>query len=165
MTRAQAVGAEVVVTRATELTAVLGERLGAASARGVGIGQDVLQRAPVLRDLAHAGDDWPPIAITQGAFGIAATGSVVLAERHHADRELSLLCRRHIVLLPPSIVPALRDTAPYLQTWAASRVRPYVSFVTGPSRTSDIERVLTIGVHGPAELVIVVVEDWEPDDA
>jgi len=34
----------------------------------------------------------------------------------------------------------------------------YISFITGPSRTADIERVLTIGAHGPERLVIVVVD-------
>ena len=37
----------------------------------------------------------------------------------------------------------------------------YISFITGPSRTADIERVLTIGVHGPERLIIVVVDEFE----
>jgi L-lactate dehydrogenase complex protein LldG len=45
------------------------------------------------------------------------------------------------------------------------RLRPdqlnYISFITGPSRTADIERVLTIGVHGPGRLIIVVVDEFE----
>jgi L-lactate dehydrogenase complex protein LldG len=36
---------------------------------------------------------------------------------------------------------------------------PYISFVTGASRTSDIERTLTIGVHGPSQLHVIVVEE------
>jgi L-lactate dehydrogenase complex protein LldG len=37
----------------------------------------------------------------------------------------------------------------------------YISFITGPSRTADIERVLTIGVHGPGRLIIVVVDEFQ----
>jgi len=46
-----------------------------------------------------------------------------------------------------------------------SRLTPaqtnYISFITGPSRTADIERVLTIGVHGPERLIIVVVDAFQ----
>jgi L-lactate dehydrogenase complex protein LldG len=41
------------------------------------------------------------------------------------------------------------------------RKSAYLSFITGPSRTADIERVLTIGVHGPERLVIVLVDNLE----
>ena len=46
-----------------------------------------------------------------------------------------------------------------------AKIRPeqtnYISFITGPSRTADIERVLTIGVHGPEKLIIVFVDELE----
>jgi L-lactate dehydrogenase complex protein LldG len=41
------------------------------------------------------------------------------------------------------------------------RTSTYLAFITGPSRTADIERVLTIGVHGPGRLIIVFVDDPE----
>ena len=46
------------------------------------------------------------------------------------------------------------------------RVNPkkaaYLALITGPSRTADIERVLTIGVHGPERLIILVIDDLPP---
>lgn len=165
MTAAQAVGAGVMVARSSDLVAALGRNLGPLATRGVGASSGLLADLPDLNGLLRTGEDWPAVAITRGEFGIADTGSVVVADRHHADRLLALLCRRHIVLLPPVIVPALADAVPRLRRWIETRERPSVSFVAGPSRTSDIERVLTIGVHGPAELVVVLVDDWEGTDA
>lgn len=165
MSAAQAIGAEVLVARSSDLVALLGKNLGPLATRGVGAGSGLLADLPGLDGMLRTGEDWPAVAITRGEFGIAATGSVVVADRHHTDRLLALLCRRHIVLLPPVILPSLAAAVPRLRQWIEARERSYVSFVTGPSRTSDIERVLTIGVHGPAELVVVLVEDWEGIDA
>jgi len=41
----------------------------------------------------------------------------------------------------------------------------YISLITGPSRTADIERVLTIGVHGPERLIVVFVDEFERETA
>jgi L-lactate dehydrogenase complex protein LldG len=165
MARAQSIGAEVLTTRSRDLIDVLYRNLGPLAVRGIGVGSGLRESLPGIDAMIQSGDEWPAIAITRGAFGIAATGSVVLADRSHDDRLLALLCRRHIVLVAPVIVATLADAVPRLREWIATGERPYVSFVTGPSRTSDIERVLTIGVHGPAELVVVLVEDWEDTDA
>ena len=58
---------------------------------------------------------------------------------------------------------------PDLAAAVLHRIRPgqtgYLSFITGPSRTADIERVLTIGVHGPERLIIVFVDEFEGGNA
>ena len=91
------------------------------------------------------------------ALGVAETGSMVT----HGDREqrqLPMLCDVQVIL-----VRAV-DMVPDLDT-AATRIAamdpppPHLSFITGASRTSDIERTLTIGVHGPSRVHVVVVTE------
>jgi L-lactate dehydrogenase complex protein LldG len=74
--------------------------------------------------------------------------------------------KRLVSTLPPIHVAVL-GTERILEDLGAvlQRLRPdqlnYISFITGPSRTADIERVLTIGVHGPARLIIVAVDEFD----
>jgi L-lactate dehydrogenase complex protein LldG len=90
--------------------------------------------------------------------GVAETGSVVLADDALAPRLLGMLADLCIVLLPASaILPGLDEAGSLLAELDQAGHR-YVSLVTGPSRTADIERVLTIGVQGPKALYIIVTE-------
>lgn len=90
--------------------------------------------------------------------GIAATGSLLLDLPDPVDRGATALAPVHAVLLrADSIVPDLAALAPRMKELLGSG-RGYLSLTTGPSRTADIERVLTIGVHGPKELHIILLE-------
>jgi L-lactate dehydrogenase complex protein LldG len=103
-----------------------------------------------------------PAGLTCADLAIAETGSVLLAENALAARVVSMLTLTHFVVLPADkIVPMLDDAAGVLQqlTRVGSDQRHYISFVTGPSRTADIERTLTIGVQGPKALCVIVVND------
>jgi L-lactate dehydrogenase complex protein LldG len=90
--------------------------------------------------------------------GIAATGTL-LTDATAVDRRLvSTLPPIHVAILPTAaIVP---DIAAAFATVDPGR-SAYLSMITGPSRTADIERVLTIGVHGPARLVILCIDGTE----
>jgi L-lactate dehydrogenase complex protein LldG len=102
-----------------------------------------------------------PLGLSDADLAIAETGSVLLAENALAARIVSMLTLTHIVLVPERrIVPMLDDAGARLRelTQAGPDQRHYLSFVTGPSRTSDIERVLTIGVQGPKSLCVIVVK-------
>jgi L-lactate dehydrogenase complex protein LldG len=91
--------------------------------------------------------------------GIAETGSILLAEQGLAARLVSMLTDVCVALLPVSaLVPSL-DEAGDLLAHLESEGHRYLSFVTGPSRTGDIEMVLTVGVHGPKALYILILED------
>ena len=63
-----------------------------------------------------------------------------------------------IVLRAADIVPNLADTAAFLRERQSDGRISYTSFITGPSRTADIERVSAIGVHGPLDLHIILLE-------
>ncbi|HJT58621.1 MAG TPA: lactate utilization protein [Ktedonobacteraceae bacterium] len=103
-----------------------------------------------------------PAGLSGAELAIAETGSVLLAENALEARVVSMLTLTHFVLVrQDSLVPMLDDAAPVLQQLArtGSDQRHYMSFITGPSRTADIERTLTIGVQGPKALCVIIVAD------
>lgn len=100
-----------------------------------------------------------PLGITLARLAIAETGSVLLHEPEIADRSVSLMTETLIVFCPErSLVPSLDDAAGALREIATSGPS-YSTFVTGPSRTADIERQLTIGVQGPSAMHVIFVPE------
>lgn len=96
--------------------------------------------------------------VVLGQVGVAETGSVVIVEPTD-DRACCLLAEHLVVVLPQErLIPTLPEALAAAHSLAAA-VRAPVLLLSGPSRTGDIERVLTIGVHGPAALTILVVCD------
>lgn len=107
---------------------------------------------------AHA--DTADIGISGVEFGIAETGSVFQDGYAIATRLVTILPPLHVVFLPSAhIVPGITEAFDII---ARSFDRGYLGFITGPSRTADIERVLTIGVHGPGRFAIIAVDE-EPE--
>lgn len=95
------------------------------------------------------------VGVSQFDCAIAETGTLAVAADAVADRLASTLPAVHVALADPArMVPDLRSL---LAVLGPSKTR-YLSLVTGPSRTADIERVLTIGVHGPKRLLIAFVD-------
>ncbi len=96
------------------------------------------------------------VGISQLDWAMASTGSLV---------QDAAPVERRLVSTLPNIHIALIETGRILPDMPAvfAKIRPenanYISFITGPSRTADIERVLTIGVHGPEKLIIVFVDE------
>jgi L-lactate dehydrogenase complex protein LldG len=94
--------------------------------------------------------------IAAGLFAVAETGSVAVA-LPRAERGSALLAERLWLLVPASELVASLDEALARIERLVRGGRPYVTLMTGPSRTADIERALTVGVHGPRELHVVLV--------
>lgn len=97
-------------------------------------------------------------------FAIADTGTLVLESTNEDIRLATTLPTRHFALLDPVKILAdgLAAVDP-LRQMHQREPRNYVAYITGPSRTADIERVLTIGVHGPKELHILLVPGLSSD--
>ena len=107
---------------------------------------------------AKESQDYPSLdlGITKAHGAGAETGTLAFVFRGEEDHLLTSLPRVHLAVLEkenlrPHIAQA---TLPYLK---ADGPPPYISLVTGPSRTADIELTTVTGVHGPEKLYLMVV--------
>ncbi len=112
----------------------------------------------VARGRAEASDE---TSLTGAFAAVAETGTLMLLSGETAPTTLNFLPDTHIVMLKASEI-----LGPYEDAW--DRVRAAygpgklprtVNFITGPSRTADIEQTIQLGAHGPRRLHIVLVED------
>uniref|UniRef100_UPI0025C1F485 lactate utilization protein n=1 Tax=Desulfonatronospira sp. TaxID=1962951 RepID=UPI0025C1F485 len=92
-------------------------------------------------------------------LGLAETGTLVLECSSEDLRLSSMLCEINILVLPVSRMRTGTDEAEEELSAMMTKGSAYLSFITGASRTADIERVLALGVHGPLELHILLWED------
>jgi len=87
---------------------------------------------------------------------IAQTGSVLVTSRSAGGRALSVLPPHHVVLARrEQLVADLPAAFELLKKKYADNYPSMISFITGPSRTGDIERILVLGAHGPKKLTIL----------
>lgn len=94
------------------------------------------------------------VGVSTAQAGIAETGTLVLDSACERHRLVSLVPPVHIAIVNASaIVETLGDALALLQK---KEISPAITFITGPSRTADIELTLAIGVHGPQELYVIV---------
>ena len=98
------------------------------------------------------------VGVVRAAKGIAQTGTCIVVTDDESVRLDTMLPEVSVILLNRAdILPDLPSAAPFLRAEQTQGRASYVSFITGPSRTADIERVSAIGVHGPLELHIVLI--------
>jgi L-lactate dehydrogenase complex protein LldG len=95
------------------------------------------------------------LGITGAITGVALTGSLVVNSRRATGRLVSLLPKAHLALVPtPNIVPTPGDVLRNMAEWFPDGLPSNLVFITGPSRSADIELQITKGVHGPERLLI-----------
>lgn len=109
------------------------------------------------------------LGVTGVDYAIAETGSVVILPRRGVSRLTSLLPPVHVALVKPSQTLESLDDLYLLRRLAYLRdgadAGAYMNFITGPSRTADIEQTLVIGAHGPRETHMVILDWGDGDDS
>lgn len=115
-------------------------------------------KAPVCRDKLRLYAAEADIGVSEVDFAIAETGTLVCDATDINARLVSSLPPVHVALVRADRLVANLEEAISLYGHVGRGPFPgYLSLISGPSRTADIERILTIGVHGPAELHIIFV--------
>ncbi len=100
------------------------------------------------------------VGLTTARLGVAATGTCLAAGDVEDTRLAGMISEIHIMLLSTSAIYAdLPAIAGPLRQRLAEHPGSYTTLITGPSRTADIERVGAIGVHGPLQLHVILLED------
>lgn len=169
---AESVGAEVVnIKNADEACAYIAEKSDGpvllpsqASLERIGLDKALGKQAELLQSFDRYQAEQASAGVTGANFAIAETGTVVLESTDEQVRLASTLPEKHFVLLDPKkIVIDGQSAIPHVRRLHDKGPANYIAYITGPSRTADIERVLTIGVHGPKELHILVLENLSED--
>jgi L-lactate dehydrogenase complex protein LldG len=128
-------------------------------------GPAIAARRPAVERLGLRGIAWyagrqdlasANIGITQADYALANTGTLVVFSESGEGRALSLLPPVHVAVLERSRILASLDELLEREPDFPARSSAMV-LITGPSRTADIERTLTVGVHGPGELHVVLL--------
>jgi L-lactate dehydrogenase complex protein LldG len=101
--------------------------------------------------------------LTMADWGIAETATLVIDSKSEDVRISTMLSETHVVILPRSRIVADAGDLEGELTQMMKTAPGYLAFISGASRTADIERVLTIGVHGPQELHVLIVEEGGDD--
>ena len=98
------------------------------------------------------------MGLTGARLGISEHGTLMLAPEDDHGRLAALLPPHHVAILATSdLVGTLSEALARL----GEEIPPTITFVSGPSRTADIEQTLVIGIHGPARVDIILVDDRE----
>lgn len=100
------------------------------------------------------------LGVSPALVGVAASGTCMVDTDNEDARLAGMIAEVNVLLLPKNeIYPDLPAITEILRERMNSRPDTFTTLITGPSRTADIERVAAVGVHGPLELHIVLLEE------
>jgi len=146
--------ADLARDRTWKRVAIHGHPLVAAAVAALGCDTERVDAGPFDKDALEACD----AGVTACEVLVAQTGSVLVSSATCGGRALSVLPHVHVVVATADqVVPTLGDALHAVRERHAGRLPSMLSFITGPSRTGDIERILVLGAHGPKELLVLLV--------
>jgi L-lactate dehydrogenase complex protein LldG len=99
------------------------------------------------------------VSITGCEYLVARTGSIVLSAAQLSGRTTSVYAPIHIcIAYTNQLVYDIKDALQAVKEKYGNNLPSLITFATGPSRTADIEKTLVVGVHGPKEVYLFLVE-------
>jgi L-lactate dehydrogenase complex protein LldG len=108
----------------------------------------------VRSDLANC-----DVSITGCECLVARTGTIVMSSAQKSGRTVSVYAPIHIcIAYTGQVVPDLKEALQLAKDKYGAAIPSLITFATGPSRTADIEKTLVVGVHGPKEVYVFLIE-------
>ncbi|MFP5451578.1 MAG: lactate utilization protein C [Thermoleophilia bacterium] len=149
-------------TRALVAADPLLDRIGVPDALA-GDGIELLRwpegRGAGWRELLGLDGPTATIGITVPTLAVAERGTLVLSTGPAHGRSIDVVSERHLAVLPASRIRATLAEALAERFRSGGRPPSAVSLVSGPSRTSDIEKISTLGAHGALSMHVLIIED------
>jgi len=124
----------------------------------------IATRSEMTREAFYTALKTAKIGITNADVGVAETGTIIIATSDESDRLVSALPEIHVALLPGSrLVSSLQEAEPHISRMLNQGEHLAVSLISASSRTSDIGGLVVLGVHGPKELHVLLVDELPGD--
>jgi L-lactate dehydrogenase complex protein LldG len=120
--------------------------------RGIDLGNLEIESVAEPHDLVGV-----DVAIASGKFAVAENAAIWVTEEHVRHRAIYFICQ-HLVLLVPADAIVSNMHEAYERLGNAFNQPGFSGFISGPSKTADIEQSLVIGAQGPRSLTVVLVE-------
>lgn len=99
------------------------------------------------------------VSFTTCELLVSRTGTMVLSTANESGRTTSVYAPVHVCIAYTSqLVYDLKDALQNLREKYGNQLPSFITFATGPSRTADIEKTLVVGVHGPKEVFVFLIE-------